>query len=62
MNIYDILEKLEPQKNEFDKLDVLIARYKSLPVIVDDDYPRCRHHYESAIKDFIEALKNNKRI
>jgi hypothetical protein len=61
-NIYDLLERLQPQKNEFDKLDILIARYNQLPAIVDDDYPRCCRYYESALKDFLEACKNNKRI
>lgn len=58
----DIIDRLKLQNDEFDALDDLIKIYNSLPAVVDDDYPRMRHYYESALKDFFKACKNNGRI
>mgnify|MGYP001159308424 FL=1 len=58
----EMMEKLEPQRKEFDALDELIKAYKNLPAIVDDDYPECRHVYEIKIREFLEACKVNKSI
>lgn len=56
------MDRMEAQKNEFDKLSVLAEKFKQLPAVVDDDYPEARHYYESALKDFIDALVSNGRI
>lgn len=61
-NIDEMIRAMKPQTDEFNALDNLISQYKSLPAIVDDDYPRARHYYESAIKTFLEACKNNGRM
>jgi hypothetical protein len=47
---------------EFDALEKLqkaTRRMHDTPV-VDDDYPEMRHYYNSALQDFIDALKNNR--
>lgn len=62
IDIQEMIKQMQPQKDEFNALDNLIKQYQSLPAIVDNDYPRCRHYYESAIKTFLEACKNNRRI
>lgn len=62
MDIQDYIKALEPQKNEFDRLDDLIKAYQNLPAIVDDDYPLMRGRYEVALKNFIQAIRNNGRI
>jgi len=61
-NINKMLEAMKPQSNEFDALNDLIKSYNNLPAIVDDDYSRMRHYYESNLKVFLEACKNNGRI
>jgi len=50
------------QNAEFDAMDALIKSYKRCvdTPVVDDDYPEMRHYYESSLKDFIDALKNNR--
>lgn len=57
-------DRLDLQNKEFDTLTVLAAKWKTLQqvAIVDDDYPEYRHYYESALKDFVDALKANGRI
>lgn len=51
------------QKREFDALERLTKKWKALQMtpIVDDDYPEVRHHYESALRNFLEACKKNGR-
>lgn len=52
------------QRNEFDAADQFakaLARHNATPV-VDDDYPRVRHDYESALHVFIKAMAANGRI
>lgn len=61
MNVQKMLKDLLPQANEFDAMARLAKAYKNLPAIVDDDYPECRHKYESAVKDFLAACKANGR-
>lgn len=50
------------QSEEFNRLQDLCRAFNSLPAIVDDDYPQCRHHYDRVLDRFIEALRNNGRI
>lgn len=52
-------DPIETQRAEFDAVAVLAQRYRQLPQIVDDDYPRARHHYDSALMDLIAALRAN---
>jgi hypothetical protein len=54
---------MERQNAEFDAVETLateFARLMQTPV-VDDDYPRVRHYYESAVRICIEAFKANGR-
>jgi len=63
MTKHDI-SALERQNKEFDALTRLSEAWRvlrSVPV-VDDDYPAYRHKYESALKDFIDALRENGRL
>lgn len=55
---------LEKQSREFDAVEKLSKCYKNIQLtpIVDDDYPEIRHHYESAIYELIQAMKNNGRF
>lgn len=55
-------ERIEAQGKEFDKLEILCQKYRSLPLIVDDNYPEARHYYERALCEFISALRENDRI
>lgn len=57
-------ERLEKQSAEFDALTKLSEIWRKLQqvAVVDDDYPEYRHHYESALKDFIDALTANRRF
>ena len=57
-----MVDRMQLQTNEFNALDELIKKYKSLPAVVDDDYPECRHYYESALMTFLEACKANGRM
>lgn len=61
-DINKMLESIKPQSDEFNALDDLIKSYNNLLAIVDDDYPKMRHYYESNLKVFLEACKNNGRI
>ena len=55
---------LDRQNKEFDALTTLAAKWNILrnTAVVDDDYPEMRHYYESAMKDFINAIRENGRI
>lgn len=58
------MTRIDLQNAEFDALEKLIEKYKTLctVAVVDDDYPEYRHYYESALKTFIDALRANGRI
>lgn len=58
------MKALDRQNAEFDALTHLAAEWENLKTVavVDDDYPRARHRYESAMKTFIAALKANGRL
>lgn len=49
------------QSAEFDALNTLWNAYRSMPPIVDDDYPEMRHYYERAMRQFVEAITANER-
>jgi hypothetical protein len=55
---------LDRQNKEFSALTALAKKWKALAntAVVDDDYPEMRHYYESAMKDFIDAIRENGRI
>lgn len=55
---------IETMSKEFDAADKLSNQLRRLNMtaVVDDDYPSVRHDYESALRDFIEAMKNNGRF
>lgn len=57
-------DPIDLQNTEFDALRMLIARWQVLErtAVVDDSYPEYRHNYESALKAFLVACKNNRRI
>lgn len=63
-SIIDNSTALDRQNVEFDALTHLAAEWGNLKsvAVVDDDYPRARHHYESALKTFIAALETNGRL
>ncbi|WP_156435225.1 hypothetical protein [Bradyrhizobium lablabi] len=61
MTVLD-LARLQAQTDEFDTLAALIKTFNALPAVVDDDYPRARHFYESALRTFIDALEANGRV
>lgn len=52
------------QNKEFAALGKLVERFRqhNMTAVVDDDYPEVRHNYESAMQDFILALKGNNRL
>ena len=50
------------QKMEFDTLVELWKAYDALPAVVDDDYPKMRHVYETKLKIFLAACMNNGRL
>lgn len=56
------MDRLQLQKDEFDRLDDLVKAYRVLPPVVDDDYPEMRFRYEAALRDFIFALEANGRL
>jgi hypothetical protein len=53
---------INDQAGEFEALRKLISAFRALPPIVDDDYPKMRHYYESAINAFLRAARNNGRL
>ncbi len=55
---------LDRQNKEFDALTKLSDCWRILQsvAVVDDDYPEYRHYYESALKTFIDALRENGRL
>jgi hypothetical protein len=57
------IEQMEKQSKEFDAMDYLAVCYRAIQMtaVVDDDYPRVRHNYESAVRGFLEACKANGR-
>lgn len=58
----DAKEAMKAQKAEFDAVAKLCKAYRSLPAIVDDDYPEMRHYYEREVQSVIEAFRANGRI
>lgn len=52
------------QSKEFDAAENLAKLLKTLQCtpVIDDDYPRVRHEYESALADFIQSMKDNGRF
>lgn len=60
----EMSDAIDRQNKEFDALTKLSEKWKTLRNIpvVDDDYPEYRHYYESAMKDFIDAIRANGRI
>jgi hypothetical protein len=64
VNLTDLTDRIELQNREFNALEKLIEKYKIMckVAVVDDDYPEVRHYYESALKDFLDALRNNGRL
>lgn len=54
---------MDAQSAEFDAMQKLAEAWRSLTLtaVVDDDYPRVRHHYESALGVFLKACKANGR-
>ncbi len=55
------MDKMNPQKAEFDAVSELCKAYRNLPAIVDDDYPEMRHYYERAAQILLDAFKANGR-
>jgi hypothetical protein len=57
----DKTDKIALQNAEFAALRNLSKAYSNLcqTPIVDDDYPEMRHYYESNLRSFIQALKDN---
>jgi NTP pyrophosphatase (non-canonical NTP hydrolase) len=55
-------DRIATQGKEFDALADLAARFRSLPPVVDDDYPECRHRYEGALRAFLAACVANGRM
>ncbi len=55
---------IDRQNKEFDALTKLADCWSILRTVpvVDDDYPEYRHYYESALKTFIDALRENGRL
>lgn len=51
------------QNAEFDAVGELLERYRilTLVAVVDDDYPRVRHEYESALRATLQACYDNGR-
>ena len=58
----ELMARLELQNKEFDALRDLTKKFDALceTPVVDDDYPEMRHYYESALRSFLSALKNNR--
>jgi hypothetical protein len=52
------------QNAEFDAVGELAEQYRRIQLtpIVDDDYPEVRHHYESAMRCLVRAIKANGRL
>lgn len=51
---------MQTQRAEFGAVETLIEAYQRLPAVVDDDYPRLRRSYETAIRILQEAIKANR--
>ena len=58
------MTRIDLQNAEFKALRALATRWEALQQVpvVDDDYPEFRHRYESAMRDFIDAIKANGRL
>lgn len=58
------MERMKLQTAEFAAMNHLAEQYRRIKMVdvVDDDYPEVRHGYESALRDFINALKGNGRL
>lgn len=58
------MTRITLQNAEFDALDNLVRKYAVLTkvAVVDDDYPEVRHYYETALRDFVAAMKANGRF
>lgn len=56
-----IYKAMKTQKAEFEAMYKLSNAFRSLPAVVDDDYPEMRERYESTLHEFIEAMRQNGR-
>lgn len=59
-----MMDAIAKQNKEFDAVERLLKEWRRLQMtpVVDDDYPEVRHYYESAMRDLIDAIRNNGRI
>lgn len=57
------MDRIDLQNAEFSALTALAEEWAKLRsvAVVDDDYPRARHHYEGAMRTFIAAAAANGR-
>ena len=57
-------DKIALMRAEFDAADKLTEQLRRLNMtaVVDDHYPEVRHDYESALTNFIAAMKANGRF
>lgn len=60
--INEISDSIARQGDEFDALNNLIEAYKSMPPIVDDDYPRARYVFEGQLYNYVNAMIDNGRF
>lgn len=58
------MDRMKLQRAEFDAADKFASalRAHNMTAVVDDDYPEVRHRYESALAEFIGAMKANGRF
>lgn len=61
-NDKELEHRMKTQSREFDAVNELSKAYRNLPAIVDDDYPKMRYYYESAVRTLIDAMKENGRL
>lgn len=55
-------DRMQLQADEFNAAHKLSQALRSLPAIVDDDYPEGRFNYESALRTFLLACIANDRF
>jgi hypothetical protein len=56
------IDRMQLQSDEFSAAHKLSQALRSLPAIVDDDYPEGRFNYERALRTFLLACIANKRF
>lgn len=56
-------DRIDLQNAEFDALTVLSKAWTRLSMtpVVDDDYEEMRHYYESALRDFLDKVNENRK-